>query len=650
MSVDSHTSVSLPLSLLEKCQRVSYTVLEDMRRLYNHPLVQESEEGPVNKFLALINRMKIREGEEVEGFTPNDLLHEHLVIGPERGVARLRQAAESLLGKFERSGSGSDALPPPLWVRLLPVCCSLIEDSGLFDGPDSAVFRWMSFNVEVPDKERRYRLVQAINLNSNKNVEGVKLGWRTNSLSDLLFDLSKAIVPPDSPPLRHKERDQTELNIPYICWGIRFRSHPLAAGGGHGEEAINNWVDINLDLDNEAAHAELPKEVSVKDRVYPPGAPLPLERLTEKLFSRWAALSDDDPQTKPSEYIGNYCRVLSKFYPQGRWPARGVDSILSPAVFWSLDPSHRGTAALIFWGFEGTLNTRQCNFLLLMTQSLLSGIGQFARIADIRKTSRKYGLSSILHQLPKDIAALNTELRTFKKEFDEARRQHPDIKLPNFLMPDSFSVMVMFYKASSDELLYELPVDCAELLTRTIDIDSASEFVRRVVWIEARARAVASRRFKALTQSGQVAWKGVVDLERKFPKPRLVLTPPSIEIENPMGLYPLLLIALRNAYQHSYLGTLLGETHEQGVVEITHEVVRGQCEKLTITNTNGEPSNDEAAQGGWIKDLDIFRGLTGRWDIEDQSSNPKRGVFARYDPDRKRWVTIIKFERPEERS
>lgn len=633
MSANPHPSDSLPLTLMEKCQRASYAVLEDMRRLYSHRLVQESEEGPVNRFLKLVNRMNVREEEKVEGFTQGRLLHEHLVIEPEHGAERLRQKAESLLEKFERREGDEDegALPPPLWLRLLPVCCALIEDSGLFDEPDSAVFRWMSFNVEVPDRDRRQRLVQAVNLNSKKN-ERIDLPPRTNSLSDLLFDLSNTTGP----------------DIPYICWGIRFRSHPLATGDGHDE--ANNWVDINLDMDNDAAHRTgLPERVAVKDAVHPPDRRrFPLNNLTKKLFRRWAALTDTDSETKPSEYIRNYCGVLSNFYPEGEWPAGGVDCILSPAVFWSLDPNHRGTAALIFWGFEGQLNTRQCNFLLLMSQILLSGIGQFARIADIRETGKEAGISSILHQLPKNISALNTELSNFKTKLDRARSRYPDI--PHFTMPDSFSVMVMFHKASSDKQLYELPTDCAELLAERLDEQTVAEFVRRVVWVEARARAMASQRFKDQTQSGRLKWKGVADLETQFKRPRLALIPQSFEIANPIGLYPLLLIALRNGYQHSYLGTLLGETHEQGVVEIGHEVGDGgQYEQLTIANTNGAPADEVAAQSGWINDLDIFKGLTGGWSVVNQSDS-KRGEFSKYDPDRGRWVTIIRFERPEGRA
>lgn len=635
---------SLSIRLVERCQQVSYQVLEDMRCLYFHPMVQSSG-NPVHQFLSLVNRMRVHPA-EAEGLSlsADNLLHEDLVIASNRGVELLRQKAEALLEKFLKNND-PDRLPPPLWVRLLPTCCLVLNESGLFDEVGSATFRWMSFNHEVPDTDRDHRLVKAVNLNSYKNVEGVPHDRPIHSLSDFLFDPSKAIATPQrTPPHRLGVSASSEIDTPYVYWGVRFGSRPHSPDSNTDGDHVQNWVDINVDIDNQAVTTELPTNVAVKGRVAAPAAPFPSETsLIDQFFRRWAELGEGDTFNSKSEYVANYCHVLKHFYPDGRWPVGGIDSILCPAVFWSLDPKHQGTAAMIFWGFEGALTARQCNFLLSMTQILLSGIGQFARIADIRDSGREFGMSSILHQVPKDVAALNNELASFKMQLDRVRGQFPDLDIPGFAMPDSLSVMLMFLKASSDKRLYELPADCAELLTREMNIESIGEFVRRVVWPEARSRVIASPRFMELTHSGRLSWKGIIDLENKFPRPNLVVSK-SFEIRKPLGLYPLLLIALRNAYQHCYLSTLLANSYEPGIVAIDYHSGDERSEQLTVSNTNGPPSQEEMPQTGWVTDLDIFSGLTGAWRIIDQSRVGSKGRFSNYDSRKNRWATLIRYE------
>jgi hypothetical protein len=614
---------SLSIRLVEKCQQVSYQVLEDMRCLYFHRMVQGSP-NPVREFLKLVNRMHVDPAEEHGlSLSSRKLLHEDLVIASNDGAELLGQKAEILLGKF-LSNTDHDRLPPPLWLRLLPVCCLILTESGLFNEESSAVFRWMSFNHEVPDDDRGKRLGKAINLNSYKNVEFEERPDRPfHSLSDCLFD--------------------PKIDTPYVYWGVRFRSQPIRQSPDVDDPFVRNWVDIIVDIDNyaQALIAELPAEVAFNFEA--PGEPFPKGTgLISQIMRQWAELGDGETRNAQSEYVANYCRVLKNFYPNGNWPVGGIDSILCPAVFWSLDPKHRGTAAMMFWGFEGALTARQCNFLLSMTQILLSGIGQFARIADIRDSGREFGMSSILHQLPKDVAALNNELASFKTRLDRVRRQFPKLDIPRFAMPDSLSVMLMFLKASSDKRLYELPADCAELLTEEMNAESIGEFVRRVVWPEARSRVIASPQFVELTSKGHISWKGIIDLEDKFPRPNLVVS--KFRIRNPLGLYPLLLIAFRNAYQHCYLSTLLANSDEPGMVEIDYYSNDEQSEQITISNTNGPASQDETSQIGWVTDIAIFVGLTGGWRIIDQSPGGRSGQFSNYDSRTNRWATIIRSE------
>jgi len=57
-------------------------------------------------------------------------------------------------------------------------------------------------------------------------------------------------------------------------------------------------------------------------------------------------------------------------------------------------------------------------------------------------------------------------------------------------------------------------------------------------------------------EKGELAWASIQDLERRYPRPVLVLEK-TFKVRNPHRVYPLVLLALRQAFQHSYLHTLL---------------------------------------------------------------------------------------------
>jgi hypothetical protein len=106
------------------------------------------------------------------------------------------------------------------------------------------------------------------------------------------------------------------------------------------------------------------------------------------LVHHWLFWADPDVRQEnientPSRQLRAYCETLESFFPEGKWPGRG-DFLLCPGVFWSLDPKSQGTAATIFWGFEGAVGDDAANAVLALSQSLLAGITQFARAADVQ--------------------------------------------------------------------------------------------------------------------------------------------------------------------------------------------------------------------------------------------------------------------------
>jgi len=120
-------------------------------------------------------------------------------------------------------------------------------------------------------------------------------------------------------------------------------------------------------------------------------------------------------------------------------------------------------------GFEGSLSDVQAKSLLLLSQILLAGIGQFPRAVEVQHQSilagMERGAERTLHQLPKDIAALHRDFTDLKSDLDRLRRTNP--RIPYFQMPDAIQVMMMFMKAQNSRQLWQLPEDLPLLLART---------------------------------------------------------------------------------------------------------------------------------------------------------------------------------------
>lgn len=393
--------MEIPSELLESCQKTSYEVLEDMRLLYTHWVVAD-DKNRVDQFLNLVNRTHLVKQSDPDILRAREPLHLNFEVpadsSPEQTLGFWRQTAEELLAKFEKAReSNRELLPPPFWLRLLPRCCSIIAQSNLFHKGGPAFLRWLAFNVEVPGIKRNERVQSTVNINANKILPGIRLeslshstGQNCNALSDILFDLTRAVAPPQGP------RELFEDVMPYISWGIRFRTTQIAT-----PEVKGPWVDICIALNNKEGLPQKEDKYSfLRTRsLEPPGYPFPQDRkwigFVDKIFKKWAFPTEEDPsrveRDQPSEQIREYCRTLQHFYPRDHWPKEGIDTLLCPAVFWSLDENNLGTAATIFWGFEGPLELGQCNLLLLLSQTLLSGIGQFARIAGIKETGKEEG-------------------------------------------------------------------------------------------------------------------------------------------------------------------------------------------------------------------------------------------------------------------
>lgn len=242
----------------------------------------------------------------------------------------------------------------------------------------------------------------------------------------------------------------------------------------------------------------------------------------------------------------------------------------------------------------------------------------------------------ILHQLPKDMAALNEYLASFKNKLDAFRHKHSNLDVPSFAMPDAMSVMMMFMRAQVDKKLFELPPDCANMLSQSWTSEAIEQFVTRVVWPAARSRVIASPEIISRRQDSTLSWSGFNEMESKYLRPKIKIAQP-FTLQHPYGLYPLVLITLRNAFEHSYRATLLSNTKEQGEVEIEYA---NQGEGVVIANTGDPPGDGPSDQRGWEHDLNVFEDVTGKWKLIKNSNSQ----YSMYDENKCRWITRIMFE------
>lgn len=602
------------IELLLRCQDAAIEVLEDVRELWQHETVRGAKD-PLGEFLESANRKSLGNGLSYERF--------HL----SRRLEMVGADAESLL---RRKRDDSD-LPPPFWLRALPLCCRIAGEKALFPKGGGPVLRWLAFNMEDRDHGSKERIEKTINLNSSDSH--VRLIRPCNPLIDVLFDYVKEA--PDA--------------LLHSWWAIRFRTTGPETG------LPGPWLDIRVSVNNRQG---IGKAMPLVNAVTPPpGLRSDKERgKIMELFRRWADFGKTDKIVGQStRYIRNYCRTVERLYPNRRWPAAGVDALLCPGLVCPPDSAFGGTAATLFWGFEGSLSEVQAKSLLLLSQILLAGIAQFPRVVELQHQSTLAGMERgaerTLHQLPKDIAALHRDFTDLKSDLDRLRRTNP--RIPYFQMPDAIQVMMMFMKAQNSRQLWQLPEDLPLMLARTWTPKSVSQLVDRVVWPATITRILNDGKVQELVEKGELAWTSIQDLERRYPRPVLVLEK-TFKVRNPHRVYPLVLLALRQAFQHSYLHTLLSGANlhqsrggplrprlQRGKVEIKYGRGRGQTECIIITNT-GRPSQsgETRTQSGWANDLAVFEGLTGNWKVTEA----KPMQWSIYDDTQQSWSTELRYQ------
>jgi hypothetical protein len=634
---------SIPLAVLEECQRAGYQVLEDMHRLYNHQIVQHSKNRQI-EYLQLVNRKNPREGAEPSAIKGSDI-HTRFLISDRAGLQRMREEAIALLGAYDESR----LLPPPLWLRMLPVCCSIVLDGDLFAERELPIFRWLAFNIDVPGRDKSSALsIGTVNINSNRTKSVIELFTPAQNLSLVLYEYLRSPNKPQSLPY-------------YTSWGIRFRTT-------RNNESLGYWVDIQADVDNlQSNEGAIPRLVSA--RTTAPSTPFPQSpnsvAFVRDIISQWAGQTGHEDlahQATPTRELSAYCQTLQQFYPQGRWPSEGIDCLLCPSLVWSPEPKVLGAAGTIYWGFEGSLTQWQCSALLLLSQILMASTPLYINNPQIKEAARLRGKTDFLHKVPSYVSALingieneeNKWKEFMKREvgksppsFDNKRTvedmveclaTHIGVAAPSFTMTETgyvAGVCTMFLVADTEHEFKPLPDHAVKLLEGPWNSANLKRFASLFVWPVVRERITKDDRITSKLRTHNVELDGIADVEAAMPDISVVqlnTTPADedFEVTGTRELYPLLWYALNSALQHGAVNQLINET--RGKIRIEYSTDPKQ--RVIVKNT-GEPPTG-VPQDGWERDLNIINNLKNPlcWEVTSVD-----GQYSTYNNDA--WITTI---------
>lgn len=273
-------------------------------------------------------------------------------------------------------------------------------------------------------------------------------------------------------------------------------------------------------------------------------------------------------------------------------------------------------------------------FLGSVASEVASGylVNQASRLGELR------GQGAVLHQLPKDFRAAERSLGAAVAQLRKIAERHPELELPEIGIPDALQVISMFIEAASMGRLNELPESCAALIQGKWTEKRINELVDRVVWEQARSRVEVDARYRQWRREGLIPRRRSEVEELFLEKRPLLSIGQNLEFEDISGLYPLLLVTLRNAYQHALLAALDPQVQSVAKVEISRVGDNGDC-IIGVYNT-GQPAMPSANQNGWERDLETFRGLTGGWRVRRIGPSS----FSVYDEGKMLWRTEIQYE------
>jgi hypothetical protein len=343
-------------------QQCAFTALADMNRLWSSLSKSQGKRADtVRLFLNILNRAKpdaAHDPSEVVSNCADGIFGLPLVFD-----AGFIDKANELLGKYPAGGDHS----PPLWLRLIPGWWAIVESLGLRQ-------HLIAVSVAVNNGDGGPASSSVV-LNSHKNLPDLSSLPNASKVRTFVVTLQR--------PAAGNGNNITAL--PYIGHGIRFIR---ARGIGQATAAPYLKIVVNPDgADSKFGHLILP-ESAINAEAF--------QGAWVAAFARWLIDQENVSETVPIlignitngllkqlpneaevNQIGDYVGFISNFCKDGKLPAV-LDTMFCPAVLWSVDPAHQGSAANCYYIFDKELTADQAQILLHASQTLLAGVGQFS--------------------------------------------------------------------------------------------------------------------------------------------------------------------------------------------------------------------------------------------------------------------------------
>ena len=628
------------LTLVDQCQLVSHLLFEDLRQLSCHDIVTREESSDA-VFFSLINRRKVHpKGDPpvlLAELGPNDLITDpdlNLWQGQEKALKR----ADHLISIYDQDKL---ALPPPIWLRLLPSCLRISD--ALVHSTSKAQLRFVSFALEphsVIDRSGSYGVFVNVNSNAPRDsfprIERAS-GLESQSLNRFLFGSYNTL-------------GQKGDILPYVSWGIRFRTNGLPTAASD----TLYWLDVHAQTSStqDFCRSRLNPEDKLSARISFPRFPgrfdnRALEKAIEGFLRDW--LFDAFPRNErltvplstPSDQTFAYVALNSTSFPEGKYPSsRGMDCLICPGPFLSVKTLLWGTGMTISYGFEGEVPLEAANRLLNLTQTLMIAPTMAAQADKVRTRSSDIWMENWLHQARQDLLTIDrhvmrhrdnvqTGFATFLPQIPHKDKARFEELFRPFSQPVSFLWLQMI---AGNGATIEMPLQYVEALKKPWDSAFAATLAESLVkpWVLARVE-------KALDSKEE---RG---LRRKIagtPFPTIKVMKP-ILVSKPTGLLLALVLSLRNACQHAWLHAI--RTAESEIANVNIEKAATEApgnEIIHITNSGAPPSEPPLPQYGWKRDVELIAGFKCfHWQIT--CCDKDRHQYSRWIPEANFWLTEV---------
>jgi hypothetical protein len=394
------------------CHEVSFAALADMDRLWRRIREIPGLDRPTaaQQFLRISNR-----ADPVALWDPDAILGER--SADLYGLPVIRPLDAFVVAARKILESYREPHVPPLWLRLVDGWAALLDALGLAQNI-------CGVSVSINNREGSGVAGASVVPNAYRNKshvtqrEGFNGSGATKKVATFVNTLEKP--PSGIEPLI------------FVSAGIRFASSSVH----NAEHSVGPYLQViasqsGSELPNALKSVVLPENVGARYQdtwlaalwawMYP--SVLPTDSDLASLREAVASGGSEEWLLRHKEtQLRDYCALISQFLPNQEWP-QTIDSLFCPAVFWSVDPAHQGSAANCYFLFDTLLSQDQARLLLLGSQILLAGVGQFStgHFLDAQRAGELERSEQMLALLHRPLQELSRSIGTMQRDTQQLR-------------------------------------------------------------------------------------------------------------------------------------------------------------------------------------------------------------------------------------